>query len=93
MAIERKPKPSETQAKEQSINALINKGGSVGEDIEYDSSNAKQTGDKPILIRIPAEAVKKIDEIVSAKKIKTPRHTWLLEAVFEKLEKDSQILQ
>ncbi len=91
MAIARKPKPSETQAKEQSINALINKGGSVAESREDDGS-AKQTGDKPILIRIPAEAVKKIDEIVSAKKIKTPRHTWLLEAVFEKLEKDSQIL-
>ncbi len=93
MAIARKPKSSETQAEEQSINALINKGGSVAEDMEDDSSNAKQTGDKPILIRIPAEAVKKIDEIVGAKKIKTPRHTWLLEAVFEKLEKDSQVLQ
>jgi hypothetical protein len=88
MAIARKPKPSETQAKEQSINALINKGGSIAEDKENDG-NVTQTGDKPILIRIPAEAVKKIDEIVSAKKIKTPRHTWLLEAVFEKLEKDS----
>jgi hypothetical protein len=87
MAIARKPKLSETQAKEQNINTLINKGGSVAEDRE-DGSNTKQTGDKPILIRIPAEIVKKIDEIVSAKKIKTPRHTWLLEAVFEKLEKD-----
>lgn len=88
MAIARKPKPSETQAKEQSINALINKGGSIAE-VKENDSNAKQTGDKPILIRIPAEALKKIDEIVGAKKIKTPRHTWLLEAVFEKLEKDS----
>ncbi len=87
MAIARKPKLSETQAKEQNINTLINKGGSVAEDRE-DGGNTKQTGDKPILIRIPAEVVKKIDEIVSAKKIKTPRHTWLLEAVFEKLEKD-----
>lgn len=87
MAIARKPKSSETQAKEQSINALINKGGSVAEDRE-DGGNKKQTGDKSILIRIPAEVLKKIDEIVSAKKIKTPRHTWLLEAIFEKLEKD-----
>ena len=92
MAIARKPKPSETQAREQSINALINKGGSVAVDKE-DSSHTKEMGDKPILIRIPAEVVKKIDEIVGAKKIKTPRHTWLLEAVFEKLEKDNQILQ
>ncbi len=87
MAIARKPKPSETQAKEQSINALISKGGSVAEDRE-DGGNANQTDNKPVLIRIPPEVLKKIDEIVGAKKIKMPRHTWLLEAVYEKLEKD-----
>lgn len=92
MVIARKPKPSEMQAREQSINALINKGGSIAEDMEDGGGNTKQMEDKPILIRIPAEVVKKIDEIVSARKIKTPRHTWLLEAVFEKLEKDSEIL-
>lgn len=83
MAIARKPKASEKRVKEQSINALINKGGSIAE------SDGKEAGEKPILIRIPVEALKKIDEIVSAKKIKTPRHTWLLEAIFEKLEKDT----
>jgi hypothetical protein len=83
MAISRKPKTSEKQVREQSINALINKGGSVAE------SNGKEAGGKAILIRIPVEALKKIDDIVSAKKIKTPRHTWLLEAVFEKLERDT----
>ena len=85
MAIARKPKANEKQAKEQNINALINKGGSVAEDAgEYE---AKQSVGKAILVRIPAEALKRIDEIVSAKRIKTPRHTWLLEAIFEKLEK------
>ncbi|HXH69832.1 MAG TPA: hypothetical protein VNI60_05735 [Pyrinomonadaceae bacterium] len=88
MAIARKPKPTEIQAKEQSINALISKGGSVAKDRE-DGGNANQTENKPVLIRIPPEALRKIDEIVGAKKIKMPRHTWLLEAVFEKLEKDS----
>lgn len=85
MAISRKPKISEKQVKEQNINALINKGGSIAEE---NADGGKQAGDKPILIRVPAEALKKIDEIVSAKKIKTPRHTWLLEAVFEKLERE-----
>lgn len=87
MAIARKPKLSETKTKEQSISALISKGGSVAEDRE-DGGNANQTEKKPVLIRIPPEALRKIDEIVGAKKIKMPRHTWLLEAVFEKLEKD-----
>lgn len=85
MAIARKPKANEKQVKEQNINALINKGGSVAED--GGENEVKQSGGKPILIRIPAEALKRIDEIVSAKRIKTPRHTWLLEAIFEKLEK------
>lgn len=85
MAIARKPKANEKQANEQNINALINKGGSVAE--EGKGSGAEQAGGKPILIRIPVEALKKIDEIVGAKKIKMPRHTWLLEAIFEKLEK------
>ncbi len=84
MAISRKPKPSEKQADEQSINALINKGGSIA---QHDGN--RQTGEKPILIRVPIETIKRIDEIVSAKKIKTPRHTWLLEAVFEKLERET----
>ncbi len=83
MAISRKPKPLEKHVKEQSINALINKGGSIAQ------NDGKHLGEKPILIRIPADVLEKIDEIVSAKKIKTPRHTWLLEAIFEKLEKDS----
>ena len=86
MAISRKPKISERQVKEQNINALINKGGSIAKE---NSDGGKQPGGKPILIRVPAEALQKIDEIVSAKKIKTPRHTWLLEAVFEKLERES----
>lgn len=87
MAIARKPKSAEKKVKEQDINILINRGGSVAEEI-----NNKQSEDKPILIRVPAEVLKRIDEVVTAKKIKIPRHTWLLEAVFEKLERESRIL-
>lgn len=83
MAIARKPKTSEKRTGELNINALINKGGSIAENSD------KATVDKPILIRVPVEALKKIDEMVGAKKIKTPRHTWLLEAIFEKLERET----
>ena len=82
MAISRKPKTDKT-AKETDINALINKGGSTAE------NGDKRVGNKPILIRIPSDTLEKIDEIVTAKRIKTPRHTWLLEAVFEKLEREA----
>ncbi len=83
MAISRKPKSTEKLTAEKNINALINKGGSTVE------NGKKKTGEKPILIRVPADTIEQIDEIVTSKKIKMPRHTWLLEAVFEKLERES----
>lgn len=83
MAISRKPKAEEPEKKqdEKKVNAVIHKGGSVAKNAKAD--------DKPILVRIPADALEKIDNIVNAKLIKTPRHTWLLEAIYEKLERES----
>lgn len=89
MAISRKPKTTEKQVKEQDINALINKGGSTAEN--GNENGSKKEGEKPILIRVPTETLEEIDKIVASKKIKTPRHTWLLEAVFEKLEREGQL--
>ncbi len=83
MAISRKPKTTEKVAKEPNIAALINKGGSTAE------TTIEKVEEKPILIRVPSDVIKQIDNIVSSKRIKTPRHTWLLEAVFEKLERES----
>jgi hypothetical protein len=82
MAISRKPKTIEQTAKEPNIAALINKGGSAAE------TTIKEKEEKPILLRVPSEVLTQIDAIVSSKRIKTPRHTWLLEAVFEKLERE-----
>ncbi len=86
MAITRKPKATEKAAKEKDINALINKGGSTAENTSVSEKTAE---DKPIIIRIPSDALERIDRIVKSKQIKTPRHTWLLEAIFEKLERES----
>ena len=78
MAIARKP----TKATEKDITALINKGGSTTTEKEN-----KKT-EQPIVLRIPSELLEQIDKEVSAKKIKIPRHQWLLQAIIEKLEKD-----
>lgn len=82
MAISRKPTATEKTVKEPNITALINKGGSTAE------TSTKEEKEKPILLRVPSEVLIQIDAIVSSKRIKTPRHTWLLEAVFEKLERE-----
>jgi hypothetical protein len=86
MAISRKPKQlPRTAVKTVDVDALINKGGSVA------GSNGEQSKDKivPVILRVPDEILEKVDASVQARRIKTPRHTWLLEAILEKLERES----
>jgi len=85
MAISRKPKQTSSAAtKHVDVNALINKGGSVG------GKNGGQERDAvPVILRVPEDILEKVDASVQARRIKTPRHTWLLEAVLEKLERES----
>ncbi len=85
MAISRKPKQSSSATtKHVDVNALINKGGSIG------GKNGGQEKDTvPVILRVPEDILERVDASVQARRIKTPRHTWLLEAVLEKLEKES----
>lgn len=85
MAISRKPKQSpSTAGKDVDVNALINKGGSVG------GKNSGQERDAvPVILRVPEDILEKVDASVQARRLKTPRHTWLLEAILEKLERES----
>jgi ethanolamine utilization microcompartment shell protein EutL len=83
MAITRKPaKPAEAQPVD--VDALIRKGGSVAAEAETDAGKAAA-----VVLRIPAEAMARIDQAVQARRVKTPRHTWLLEAVMEKLDREA----
>jgi hypothetical protein len=85
MAITRKPKQSSgAGAKPVDVNALISKGGSVG---GKNGGQEKET--VPVILRVPEDILQKVDASVQARRIKTPRHTWLLEAVLEKLERES----
>lgn len=87
MAISRKPKQGARAAhKEVDIDALISKGGSVAGNAPA-AKNAKPV--VPVIVRIPGDVLDKIDDSVQARRIKTPRNTWMLEAIFEKLERES----
>jgi len=83
MAITRKPA---TLAEPQTpdVDALIRKGGSVAGEAEVDAAKAAS-----VVLRIPAAVLARIDQAVQARRVKTPRHTWLLEAVMEKLEREA----
>ena len=87
MAISRKPRPQENAEGKGNVDvdALIKKGGSVGGE---DDSNRDRVQVSTINLRIPAPLVERIDQILEGRTIRPPRHTWLLEAVLEKLERD-----
>ena len=44
---------------------------------------------QPLKLRVPRELVKDIDNLLSQRKPKISRHNWILEALYEKLERDS----
>ncbi len=84
MAVTRK-QTKNTETNSVDVEALIRKGGSVA----GDTPSLKKT-DKPtsVILRIPADVIVKIEQSVLARRLKIPRHTWLLEAVMEKLDRE-----
>ena len=83
MAVTRKPSASHAQP---DIDELINRGGTApGQGRERDSESESVA----VIVRIPAKILADIDRSVKARQIRTPRHTWLLEAIVEKLGREA----
>jgi uncharacterized membrane protein len=78
MPIAKKPIQDE-ETSESQINAVISKGGSV--------AKQDKAGNQKILIRIPNALLDRVDTDLTARPLKTPRNTWILEAILEKLER------
>lgn len=81
MAIARKPRrPTEPAV---DVDALINRGGSPsGPPAEAQSKTT------PILLRVPADMMDRLDTALRSRPVRLPRHTWILEAIHEKLSRD-----
>ena len=79
MAITRKPKSSASATAPVNVEELINRGGSPGGKPETADATT------PVVLRIPTAMLSQIDALVKAQPIKTPRHRWMLEALYEKL--------
>jgi uncharacterized membrane protein len=77
MPIAKKPIQDE-ETSESQINAVISKGGSA--------ANQDKAGNQKILIRIPTNLLDRVDTDLTTRPLKTPRNTWILEAILEKLE-------
>ena len=83
MAIARKPqRPAATATVD--VDALINRGGSPT-GTAGDEERGKTT---PILLRIPADIMERLDAALKARPVRLPRHTWILEAIHEKLTRE-----
>lgn len=92
MTISRKPKPSlevsseKQNLKEKEIENLIQKGGSIA-----DPANSPEVKDDPpknVQLRLLGSWLDRIDTLRNQRTVKTPRHTWFLEAISEKLERE-----
>jgi hypothetical protein len=85
MPITRKPKTANGHAPAVDVNALIHKGGSPAR------TGRVMSGDEvPVIVRIPEAALIDVDDLVSRRAVKIPRHTWLLEAIHEKVHRERQ---
>ena len=87
MALSHKPK-AEPQTPVD-VDALILKGGSIADRTGGNGGTPPRGKDPtPVVLRIPASLLERIDGALETRSVKIPRHTWLLEALVEKLDRD-----
>ena len=84
MPIVRKPRRSASS--ETDVEALINRGGGLPGETPAAEALARTT---PILLRLPGDLMERLDAALRGRPVKLPRHTWILEAIHEKLTRES----
>ncbi|AMW35855.1 hypothetical protein HEQ62_10560 [Haematospirillum jordaniae] len=88
MAIARKPQKTEVGS-DVDVDALINRGGSVAQ-VNQPASDVTLPAEKQVALRIPVNMLGGIDSRLKKRAVRIPRHTWILEAIAEKLEREEQ---
>ncbi|WP_107667099.1 hypothetical protein [Cyanothece sp. BG0011] len=83
MPISRKPKDKE-------IETFISKGGS--EPVEEKKVDQGEKTVQSLKLRIPTELLEEIDQLVASRRPSPSRHQWILEALYEKVEKEGEQL-
>ena len=84
MALSKKLKKEENTT---SIESLILKGGTSGFEIQEPENSSEL---KRVQLRIALSELKQIDHLVSQRPGNLARHTWIMEAIAEKLKRDNQ---
>src|SRR5579864_5036339 len=55
------------------------------------SSHMKPATEAALTLRVPVDTLNRIDVLVGSRPSKIPRHSWLLEAIYEKLQKEERV--
>ncbi len=82
MAITRSPK---SKASESDIQALIEKGGQPARQETGDADSPPMA----VSLRIPGPLAERLDSFLRDKLIRVPRHAWILQAILEKLDRET----
>lgn len=89
MAITRKPKPQSQTEPNVDVEALILRGGSVAAEAAQAGKPAREAKPAAVVLRIPPDLLDGIEQARRTRPVKIPRHTWLLEAIVEKLQREA----
>ena len=81
-AVSRKPK-----SQDRDVDAFIDRG--LRSSTENKTTIDDDTEVARVQLRLTKGKLREIDEALSKRKVKVSRHVWLLEAIEEKLEKES----
>ena len=90
MAISRKPTRPASRGGAVDVEALISKGGSAPSRESERSDAPDSAATAPIVLRLPTALLAQVDSILKARPVRIPRHTWLVEAVYEKIRRESE---
>jgi len=80
MVVRRKP---------ANVDEFIQEGGSVPQ--VASPQLLKESGEKEVKglkMRLPVELLKRVDEVVKSRRPAPSRHQWILEAIYEKLDRE-----
>jgi hypothetical protein len=78
-------KQAQTEAaRKAATEAFINKGLQVAEQ----GTSEPESKPKNVLLTIPADEHTRIERVLSNRRVRIPRHTWILEAIVDKLERE-----
>ena len=83
MAITRSPKSKASDAK---IQALIEKGGQPARQ----ETVAADSPPMAVSLRIPGPLAERLDTFLRDSLIRVPRHAWILQAILEKLDRETR---